>query len=236
MLKIIAVLALLMMTGLSQAQQGLSVKRYIPENAKKYIPVLDNELLRLWPEMPYPHYFGALIEQESCISLKHKKCWDPRAELKTSRELGVGFGQLTKAYRADGSVRFDTIADLNRKYKQELKDLAWSNVYQRPDLQIRAMTLLYKENYTALREVKNPWQRLAMADAAYNGGLSGLRKDRLQCSLTQGCSAQTWFGNVELTCMKSKKPIYGNRSACDINREHVQLTLEVRLDKYKDLF
>ena len=47
---------------------------------------------------------------------------------------------------------------------------------------------------------------------------------------------QQWFGHVEHTCMKSRAPLYGNRSACDINREHVNLVMRVRSAKYAPFF
>jgi hypothetical protein len=42
-----------------------------------------------------------------------------------------------------------------------------------------------------------------------------------------------WFGNVELHCLKSRQPLYGGRSACDINREHVRNVMLVRPAKYR---
>jgi hypothetical protein len=37
---------------------------------------------------------------------------------------------------------------------------------------------------------------------------------------------------VERHCLKSRQPIYGSRSACDINREHVRNVFLVRRAKY----
>jgi hypothetical protein len=41
---------------------------------------------------------------------------------------------------------------------------------------------------------------------------------------------------VERHCLKSRQPLYGNRSACDINREHVKNVFQVRLAKYERAF
>lgn len=213
-----------------------SVKTYIPPQAYQYLPIVKSETERLMPSLETPHYFGALIEHESCISLKHSRCWNPKSRLKSAREEGAGLGQLTKTFREDGSIRFDILEELRQKHNSELRELSWSNIYQRPDLQIRAMILLSRTNYNALHPVKIDFQRLAMTDAAYNGGLGGLQKERRACGLAKACNPQYWFDHVEDYCLKSKKPLYGNRSACDINRHHVHDVLEVRMNKYRPYF
>lgn len=77
---------------------------------------------------------------------------------------------------------------------------------------------------------------LAFADAAYNGGVGGVNLERRACKLSSSCDPNKWFGNVEKFCMKSKAPLYGNRSACDINRYHVKDVLTTRAAKYRELF
>ena len=49
---------------------------------------------RLWPAHPYAAVVPALIEQESCISLTHSKCWNSASRLKTEKEEGIGLGQF----------------------------------------------------------------------------------------------------------------------------------------------
>jgi hypothetical protein len=187
---------------------------------------------------PKRHLVASLIEHESCISLTHSRCWDPSSRLKTNREEGAGFFQITRAYKSDGlSIRFDALAELKSKYRNELHELNWSNIYIRPDLQIRAGILKLKENY----EIFIPYSAsiedaLAFADAAYNGGVSGVNKERRACVLTKGCNPGKWFGNVELLCLKSKAALYGKRSACDINRHHVKDVLLIRATKYSIFF
>lgn len=212
------------------------VTTYIPVKAPALIPIVITESHRLLPALSEDYYFGSLIEVESCIGLKHSKCWSPTSELKTARERGAGLGQLTVAYKADGTVRFDALAGLQKKYNSELKELSWNNILERPDLQVRSMVLLTKDNYLSLSMIKDPVERLGMTDAAYNGGLGGLRNERTACGLTAGCDPNKWFGNVEKRCLKSKKPLYGTRSPCDINREHVTATIKIRLAKYQKEF
>lgn len=216
--------------SLSHAQ---NVRTYIPQKAYKYAPVLVTEQDRLWPTHPKPELLAGLAETESCIRLTHSRCWDPSSKLDSHRELGVGIPQITKAYKADGSIRFDSLKDMRAKHMSELKELSWQNVEFRPDLQLRILILMNRDNYTSLSTINENISRLAMTDAAYNGGLRGVQNDRMACKLKEGCDPGIWFGNVENTCTKSKKPIYGNNSACDINRYHVNRVMNISSDKYR---
>lgn len=210
------------------------VETFIPERAKEHLPTLSAQVKDVWPTMPTPNYFAALIEHESCISLKHSRCWAPTSRLKSDREEGAGLGQLTRAFHADGSVRFDALADSRRLDPRGLNELRWETVYQRPDLQMRVIVLMTRDAYNRLAKlVPEHMPRLAMADAAYNGGLGGLLNERRACGLKADCNPNVWFGHVEHTCLKSTKPLYGNRSACDINRHHVHDVLKTRMPKYE---
>lgn len=221
------------MSSLSFAQ---SIDKYVPENAKKYLPVLQIEVSKNFTDLQYPYYFGGLIEQESCISLKHSRCWSATSSLKTAREEGAGLGQITKAYNKDGSIRFDSLNDLRARHMAELRELAWGNVYQRPDLQMRSIILMSKDNYKVFYLVNDQKERLKMTDAAYNAGPGSVKKRRLQCGLTKGCDPQQWFDNVGRMKVLSQKPIYGDRSPQGINDEHVDLIFNHRMDKYKPYF
>lgn len=115
-----------------------------------------------------------------------------------------------------------------------LNDLRWDTIYQRPDLQMRVLVLMTRQAYNRLQPlVPNHNARLAMADAAYNGGLGGVLNERRACGQTPGCDPNIWFGHVEHNCRKSTKPIYAGRSACDINRHHVHDVLKTRMPKYE---
>lgn len=227
--RLIAFISLMFACSLSLAQS------YIPANAYVLRPMVVKEVDSIFPDIPNRAYVPALIEHESCISLRHKRCWSSTSRLKSPREEGAGLGMLTKAYNKDGGIRFDALTELRTRHRRYLAELTWDNVYQRPDLQIRALTLMVRDNYKTLYDVDEPIQRLAMTDASYNGGMGGLQRERRQCSLVKGCNPDFWFGNVERFCMKSKKVLYGNRSACDINRYHVSDVMTVRLPKYERL-
>lgn len=204
----------------------------IPANAELQRQTLRTEATLFWPEHPKREALPALIEHESCVSLKSPTCWNPKSRLKTAREEGAGLGQITRAYKQDGSLRFDALSEMRAKHP-ELRELTWNNVYQRPDLQLRAVVLKLKDDYKALYLIQDPIERLNFGDSAYNGGMGGVQKDRRACQITKGCDPQKWFGHVELTCTKSKAALYGQRSACDINRHHVKDVMTVRAVKYK---
>jgi hypothetical protein len=197
-------------------------------------PVLRAEVAQHWADLPWPHYVPGLIEHESCVTLTSSRCWTSSAELRSKREQGVGLGQLTRTFRPDGSTRFDTLADL-RAAHPALIELDWSTLRQRPDLQIRALVIQSRMNWFALRAVEDDVQRLAMTDAAYNGGLAGLQRERRYCGGIAGCNPGKWFGNVERHCLKSRQPLYAGRSACDINRDHPVDVILRRMPRYRDL-
>ena len=201
----------------------------LPAGFATYGPILKAEQRAHWPGHPDPAILAALVEQESCASLKSPRCWNPAARLKSAREEGAGMGQITRAYRADGSLRFDALAGLRGQYGADLAGLSWDTVYQRPDLQLRALVLMSRDSAQAFRGAP-AW--LAFGDAGYNGGVAGVQKERRACKLSAGCDPSRWFGHVEAHCLKSRQPIYGGRSACDINREHVRNVLLVRRTKY----
>lgn len=210
------------------------VNTYIPEQAVEYLPTLKAQVKDVWPAFEFPNYFGALIEHESCISLTHSKCWNPKSRLKSDREEGAGLGQLTRAFKSDGSTRFDALEDAKRLDAKGLNDLRWETVYSRPDLQMRVLILMTRANWNRLDKlVPDKEGKLAMTDAAYNGGIGGVMNERRACGLRGDCDPNKWFGHVEKVCLKSTKPLYAGRSACDINRHHVHDVLHTRMPKYK---
>jgi len=206
----------------------------LPTNAKKYLPALDEQITVIWPTMPMRSMLGALVEQESCISLKHSKCWNPRAELNTSREYGFGLGQLTIAYRADRSVRFNKWQEVKDKYA-ELADWQWEDRYD-AGMQLRTIVLMNHDCYSRMSKLNlTTHNTLAMCDSAYNGGFSGVLNDRRLCAARPGCDPDVWFGNVELYSQKSRQKWHGyGKSPYDINREHVTNVMVVRRPKYSE--
>ncbi len=181
----------------------------------------------------YTFSIAGQIEKESCITLKHSRCWNPKVTLDTHREYGAGLGQLTKAYKQDGSIRFDALKEIRSKHKIELAELSWGNILTRPDLQIRSILLMMRDNYSYYNKYAyNSTEAYLFAAVAYNGGVGGLDNERRACKLADWCDHTKWSNNVEKLCLKSKVAIYGNRSPCDINRAYPKDVLFIRTPKY----
>ncbi len=235
LLAIVAFLISTMWLLSGTAKAGQCVDEVV--KARPYMPTLQAEQRAAWPDHPKPYLLASLAGHESgCPCMK--KCWEPEQQFKgkfkdtgTQREEGGGIPQATRAWRKDGSLRFDALQEMSDRHK-ELATLTWDNLYQRADLQMRFMVLMMRDNYQGLRVVRDPWQRLAFADAGYNGGMGGVQSERMACGVRAGCDPQKWFGNVDGVCLKSKAAMYGQRSACDINRHHVMDVLVVRAPKY----
>jgi hypothetical protein len=204
----------------------------LPEKANAHLPALVNELKSAWPDLRYHAAIAAQVEQESCLWLTHKKCWDPRAELKTDREYGFGFGQITKVWSADGKVQFDVFEDL-KKLDGKLKGWKWDDRFD-PAMQLRSIAVLNRNNYRKLQfPVANEIERLAFTFAAYNGGFGAVLKDRALCTNQEGCDPSRWFGNVEKYSFKARRAYPGYaKSFFEINREYPVNVLFVRMPKY----
>ncbi len=202
----------------------------IPKAAIPLLPVLWLEAGSVLPELPR-HYFAGQIEQESCVTLTHPKCWNPRSELRTAREHGIGLGQTTIAYRADGSVRFDNFAELRRAHR-ELADYRGERMYD-PKLQMRALLLMDRDGYRVGEFARNQLERAAMTFVVYNSGKAGLIQDRQLCRETPGCDPSRWFGNIERQSLKSRvrAPGYG-KSFFEISREYPKNIITVRAPRY----
>jgi len=214
----------------------LNPRTFIPPQAFEFKPIINNELTRLFPTIPTYNYIPALIEHESCITLTHRRCWNSTSELRSNREQGLGLGQTTRTFRPDGSIRFDTLTEMRNRHLNELREASWDTFKNRPDLQIRMIILHIRGDYNQLHNVSNPVYRLHMTNAAYNGGLGGLQRERRACGLAKGCDPGIWFNHVERYCLKSQKALYGTRSACDINRTHSQSVFKLRLPKYEQSY
>lgn len=215
--------------------RAVDVHTYIPHQAYALLPELRQLQQQRWADAPIPSFFGAQVEQESCASLTHSKCWNPNAQLKTSREFGFGLGQTTIAYRADGSVRFNKQAELRAQYAS-LR--GWSDDKRfDPKYQLLALVEMDHGIYRRVLDVASATDQLAFTLSAYNGGESGVRQDRLLCANMVGCDQTRWFNNVERYSLKTRKPNPGyGQSAFDINRGYVTNVIFVRRPKYEPFF
>ena len=222
------------MTQFAQAapQQPVGLQR-----AEVLAPLVVREIEHYWPAMPRRSYLGALIEQESCPSLSSRMCWSTTARLKTAREEGGGLTQFTRAWSAAGALRFDALAEIKAMEPEALRELDWQTLYERADLGVRAAIIKLRDcdaRLHALAPDLAEMARVAMCDAAYNGGWGHLQQDRKLCGLTPGCNPNQWFGHVEKHSVKSREKWQGyGQSAYDINREHVRNTVPLQSRRMK---
>lgn len=201
-----------------------------PAQALQHLPALQAEIQAHWPSHPMPAYFGGLIDHESACP-RPSSCWRPSARLRTQREEGAGLGQLTRAWAPDGSQRFDALAEMRQRHPA-LRELDWASIYQRPDLQLRAIVLKSRDDWRAIPAAADPEQHLAFTDLAYNAGRGRVDRDRRACALKAGCDPGRWWGHVEHSCTASRAPLYGARGVCEISRHHVADVIRTRAPRY----
>ncbi len=203
----------------------------LPGRSSQYLPLLDSLLGEMWPELQLKSMIAAQIEQETCISLTSRSCWNPRTELKTSREYGFGLGQITIVYNEDGTVKSSTFEEL-KKLGGRLAAWKFENRFD-PEMQLRAMILSEKLLYHRIRfETASDVDKLAFMLSAYNGGMGGLLLDRRLCR-PPGCDDTKWFGNVAVNSRKARHTLTGYRiSFYDVNRCYPRYILMDRRPTY----
>lgn len=235
------VLAAFMLLVVSVGAFAQNVSTYVHPRSLEWAPIFQQELKTYFPEIPQPWYVLALAEHESCIHLKHPNCMSHKSKFSTKwkengqpRELGAGIAMLTKAWRIDGTKRMDSLEGLKKVYPNDLKDLNWDNIFERPDLQARGMILLMRDDYRSFnKSVPDKIQRQRFADSAYNGGRRDVNTAINRCGMTKGCDPGVWFNNVENHNPKSTKELYSGRSARQINNHHVRDVVLTRMPKYQ---
>lgn len=215
-----------------------NAKTYIHPRAINLMPTIKKEVSVHHPNLTIPWYYPGLMEHESCIHLKHSRCWNSEARLKNEREEGIGVAQLSRAWDKNGRLRFDNLQEYRRKYPKELWELDWSTFRNRVDLQVRVAVLMVRDLEKNFYSVESETERMKMVDSAYNGGASHVKRAREACQLSRGCNPHIWYRNVENHIPKSRAPDsrYGGRSMYAINTGHVKDVFETRMPKFKTYF
>jgi hypothetical protein len=196
----------------------------LPGDAARLLPRLANEQARYWPDLALSAFPAAVIEQESA--------WKVRATLKTSRELGAGLGQFTRAYKSDGSVRFDALAE-TAKLDASLAGWSWRDPYNE-QYQLRAVVIKLRANARACAPLMaSASEALACAAAQYNGGAGSVATRIRSCRLRAGCDARQWFGHLENQVAQSTARVAGyGESFAQINSKYPGRVF-ARMPKYK---
>lgn len=163
--------------------------------AAPFLPTLLDEQEAWWPDAPFPSAFAGQVEQESL--------WRQRAELKTAREHGAGFSQITK------TDRFDALSELRSQFPTAFRGWGWGGTLFDARFQLRAVILMDLRNWRVITNTADDRERLAMSLAAYNGGLGGLSSDRRLCAATKGCDPSKWWGHVERVSLKARTVSHG---------------------------
>lgn len=157
------------------------------DRSKSFLPVLSQVIDQYWPTAPGRPIMAGKIEQESS--------WKERATLKTSRELGRGLGQLTIAYRADGSERFNTYR--NAVKMKALKDWDWQADPYNVRYQLTYSVLTDRSNFVMVRPYSvNDYQAWKCALVCYNAG-SGRWLSRRHNAKTMGLPADRWDNGLD---------------------------------------
>lgn len=195
----------------------------LPGAANALLPQLAEEINNYWPKISERPFVPAIIEQESE--------WKPFAKLKTSRELGIGLGQFTITYRADGSVRFDALSE-SRLLDPSLRQWSWKDAYN-TTYQMRAVVLKLKQNDNFCSALLNPGRDTLACDAsAYNGGLGGVTKRIKRCQMQTECNPSAWQDNLSEQCPTQTKVKGYGEDFCTINSKYPGRVFN-RMPKYK---
>ena len=132
--------------------------------------------------------------------------------------------------------RFNVWRDLTN-LDPVLKDKwTWDNRYD-PELQMRALVVKNRINYSAIRyETANQTEKMAFLSVTYNSGSPIV--DRNICVRTKGCDPTKWFAGLGYTAVSSftaKSTVvakgYG-KSFASISREYPVNVIIVRRPKY----
>lgn len=196
----------------------------LPNDAERYLPILSAEINRSWAGLTPKTFPAGVVEQESL--------WKLNATLQTPRELGCGFGQFTKAFNADGSVRFDALEETKR-LDPTLANWSWRDCAN-AQFQLRALVTKLRVNDTAcIPLMKGNINAKLCAAAAYNGGLGSITRRIRSCQRQENCDAGEWTGHLDRQCPQAQTKVKGyGEDFCTINSRYPGRVF-ARMPKYE---
>jgi uncharacterized membrane protein len=196
------------------------------KRASPYIPKLVSTFDKYWDKAPLRYFEGGKIEQESS--------WNRLAELHTSRELGVSFSQLTIAYNANGTVRFNKFEEAKARYK-ELQRWEWKDRFN-AEKNFIFIVLEDRRNFMLMKpyfqDNLNRWAALMIA---YNAGSGTVWNRRAICKTTEGCDSSKWFGGLDTVRMLFENKLLYGRPLWKARNEYPDKIIFQRSPKYMGL-
>jgi len=159
----------------------------IPENAKKYHDVAKGVIDTNWNTMPLRETIGGQVERESD--------WKPTAQLKTSREHGMGLTQITIAYDSNGKERFNNFK--NAVAIKQLKNWNWRKDPYNVKYQLTYLVLQDKSNFNMVRKYMiNDEEAMKTTLVCYNAG-EGRWLMRRTVAKAKGIPSDRWTGGLD---------------------------------------
>ncbi len=192
------------------------------DRARTYLPILSNVIQSNWPAAPCKQITAGKTEQESS--------WRERATLKTPRELGRGLGQITIAYNADGTERFNNYRNAVRM--QALKEWDWRKDPYNVRYQLTYSVLTDRANFVTVRKyAESDTQAWKMALVCYNAG-SGRWLSRRRNALSKGIPANRWDNGLDRAYAPGEAKLLYGRPLYEAVNEYPRVIFQ-RAEKYK---
>ena len=181
----------------------------IPQRAAQWLPLLDATVLSVWPTIPLRHIPPAQVEQESG--------WKQTAELKTYREYGFGFVQITITDRFNNFVEAKRVTKMN---------VAWEDRFD-AKFQFSFLAKMDKSNFEVSKKFfDDDVSRMKGMLICYNAGPGTLLHRRAISK------ARTWDGGMaDVHAAYEERLLYG-RPLWKARNEYPQLIFR-KAEKYK---
>ena len=185
------------------------------DKAKPYLSTFQEVVHKYWTSVKSEHYMLGQVEQESR--------WNPKAELKTSREYGFGFAQITV------TSQFNNFLEA-RKHIKELSSWNWDNRFD-AKYQLTYLVLTDKSNFNQMKSLTSTMDKWAGAFICYNAGSGTVIQRRALCKKTPGCQSDRWFGGLDSVHMKYEDRLLYGRTLYKMRNEYPELVIK-KAEKY----